>query len=79
MERRKFFGILPLGLIGIAATAKGQEPKPEIKKAETLVITGPNGEKYHPLVVRVDDEQHESVSMPQKNEFLVKGDVRIIP
>lgn len=79
MDRKRFLSILPLGLLGIASVAKGQEPKPEIKKADTLTVTGPNGERYHPLVVRVEDEQHENVGMVHKNEFCVKGDVRIVP
>ena len=63
MERRRFFGILPLGLLGIAGVAQGQDA-PQVKKSKAMILDGPNGEKYHPLVVSVNDETHESVDMP---------------
>jgi hypothetical protein len=69
MERRKFFSLAPLGLVGIAALAKGETPteatKSVTKKAMSLTIVGPDGEEYHPLVVEKDDSTYEEVQMPK--------------
>jgi hypothetical protein len=72
MERRKFFGLAPFGLLGVAALAKGEtptEPTGSItKKAMQLTIKGPDGKEYHPLVVAKDDDTYEEVPLP-KMEF----------
>ena len=67
MERRRFFGILPLGLLGLASTAKGQEPKPEIKKAKMITITGEDGKQYHPLVVEHTETEHNTLEIPKNS------------
>ncbi len=79
MERRKFFGLAPLGLLGIAALAKG-DTQTEVtgsvtKKAMALTIKGPDGKDYHPLVVAKDDDTYEEVPMP-KFELLTASQER---
>jgi hypothetical protein len=63
MERRNFFKIAPLGLLGVAALAKGEtEPTGSVvMKAKQLTIHGADGKQYHPLVVEVDDATHEAI------------------
>ena len=78
MERRKFFGILPLGLVGMASVAQGQEPTPEIKKIQMMTFTGPDGKKYHPLAVSVEDTTHNNLDMVQENKVVnIDGDIRL--
>lgn len=67
MERRKFFGILPLGLLGIASLATGQTPKSEPKKAKMITITGEDGKQYHPLVVEHNETEHNTVEIPKSS------------
>lgn len=63
MNRRNFLGLAPVGIAGMVMLAKGQEPeaKTEVKKAKNLIITGPNGEQYHPLVVEAEETQYANV------------------
>jgi hypothetical protein len=68
MERRNFFKLAPLGLLGMAAAATNGETEPTgsvTKKAMVMTITGPDGKHYHPLVVAKDDDTYEAIPMPK--------------
>jgi hypothetical protein len=66
MNRRNFFGLAPVGILAMTALATGKEEKTtEVKKASHLILTGPNGELYHPLVVEKNDVQYTSVEPPK--------------
>jgi hypothetical protein len=70
MNRRNFFGLAPVGIFAISALASGkQEKTTEVKKASHLVLTGPNGEEYHPLVVEKNEVQYASVEPPKSISF----------
>jgi hypothetical protein len=70
MNRRNFFGLAPVGIFAISALASGKEEKTtEVKKASHLVLTGPNGELYHPLVVEKNEVQYVSVEPPKPIRF----------
>jgi hypothetical protein len=61
MNRRNFLGLAPIGVVAVAALVKGEDASTEVKKAKSITITGPNGEKYHPLVVEQDEQQYATV------------------
>lgn len=62
MERRNFFKLAPLGLVGLAtSTVKGETPSSTVK-AKMLTIMGPDGETYHPLCVPSENTEYPEVS-----------------
>ena len=75
MNRRNFLGLAPVGLAAMTALARGQEKEKttEVKKASHLVLTGPNGEEYHPLVVEKNEVQYASVEPPKPIGFSSLG------
>ena len=77
MNRRSFFGLAPVGLFAMTALASGKEEKTtEVKKASHLILTGPNGEEYHPLVVEKNEVQYASVEPPKPMVFMTNGQER---
>ena len=74
MNRRNFLGLAPVGLVAMTALASGKEEKTtEVKKASHLVLTGPNGEEYHPLVVEKNEVQCASVEPPKLTGFITQS------
>ncbi len=74
MNRRNFFGLAPVGIFAMTALATGKEEKTtEVKKASHLVLTGPNGEQYHPLVVEKSEVQYASVEPPKFTGFITQS------
>jgi hypothetical protein len=74
MNRRNFLGAFPAGVFGVAALTTGQEEKTtEVKKAEYMVFTGPNGELYHPLVVEKNEVQYANLELPKSAGFITQS------
>lgn len=61
MERRRFFGLLPF-LAVPAVFEKKEEPKRTLEdkavKATQIMVTDENGEQYHLLAVKKDEEMN---------------------
>lgn len=67
MNRRNFLGLAPVGVVGIAALAKGSEPETEVMKTDTITIQGPDGKHYSPLLVEATDTSYKSISRPMQS------------
>ncbi len=73
MNRRNFFAVAPLGIMGIAGLTKGQEPTPDkndIVAAETLVIVK-DGKTYNVLAVPQESTQFAKLNKVQDFRLMV--------
>lgn len=66
MERRKFFKVFPVGVLGIAALATGtNQNSPKIVKTKHVTLQTDDGE-YNVLAVKKDTEM-DTVDRPVTN------------